>query len=121
MNDTIAFARAEYRGSTKDNILPKDIEFYYSKKEDALITFYIGISNTEYQNNPDYQNSTKQLIDFMNASGMKWQGWLDVYSDEDYNHLKECNTYTEYIFDSYLMTKVMTFRLDDNIGLLTYE
>lgn len=120
-NDTITFARAEYQGSTKDKTLPEDMEFYYSKQEDALITFYIGISSNEYENNPNYENSTKKLIDFMDDSGMKWQGWLYVYSDEDFSKLKECNTYMEYIFNSHSMVENPIFRLDGNVGLLTYK
>ena len=119
--DTVVFARAEYPGYAIDMTLPEDMEFYFSKQKDALITFYIGISSSEYEDNPDFKSSTKKLFDFMDDSGMKWQGGLYVYSDENFSKLKECSTYSEYISESHSMRGTLIFRLDEKLGLTTYE
>lgn len=119
--DTVVFARAEYPSYATDMTLPEDMEFYYSKQEDAVIIFSIGISSSGYENNPNYENSTKKLFDFIDDSGMKWQGSLYVYSDEDFSKLKECSTYFEYISESHSMRGTPIFRLDDELGLTTYD
>lgn len=119
--DTVVFARAEYPSYATDMTLPEDMEFYCSKQEDAVIIFSIGISSSGYENNPDYEHSTKKLFDFIDDSGMKWQGSLYVYSDEDFSKLKECSTYFEYISESHSMRGTPIFRLDDELGLTTCD